>query len=46
MSYHIAKNGTPSICKAQPGKCPLGNQAEHFDTVEEAQIYADQLNQK
>lgn len=46
MSYHIAKNGTPAICKAQPGKCPLGNQDEHFDTVEEAQIYADQLNQK
>ena len=46
MSYHIAKNGTPAICKTQPGKCPLGNQAEHFDTVEEAQIYADELNQK
>jgi hypothetical protein len=46
MSYHIAKNGTPAICKAQPCKCPLGNQDEHFDTVEEAQIYADQLNQK
>lgn len=46
MSYHIAKNGAPAICTAQPGKCPLGNQAEHFDTVEEAQIYADQLNQK
>ena len=46
MTYHIAKNGTPAICKAQPGKCPLGNQTEHFDTVEEAQIYADQLNQK
>ena len=27
-------------------KIPLGNQAEHFDTVEEAQIYADELNQK
>lgn len=46
MSYHIAKNGAPAICTAQPGKCPLGNQDEHFDTVEEAQIYADQLNQK
>lgn len=46
MTYHIAKNDTPAICKAQPGKCPLGNQDEHFDTVEEAQIYADQLNQK
>ena len=46
MPYHIAKNGTPAICKAQPGKCPLGNQDEHFDTVEEAQIYADELNQK
>ena len=46
MNYHIAKNGTPAICKAQPGKCPLGNQTEHFDTVEEAQIYADELNQK
>ena len=46
MSYHIAKNGAPAACTAQPGKCPLGNQDEHFDTVEEAQIYADQLNQK
>ena len=46
MSYHIAKNGAPAICTAQPGKCPLGNQAEHFDTVEETQIYADELNQK
>lgn len=46
MSYHIAKNGAPAICTAQPGKCPLGNQDEHFDTVEEAQIYADELNQK
>jgi hypothetical protein len=46
MSYHIAKNGVPAVCTAQPGKCPLGKQDEHFDTVEEAQIYADQLNQK
>jgi hypothetical protein len=46
MSYHIAKNSAPAVCTAQPGKCPLGNQDEHFDTVEEAQIYADQLNQK
>lgn len=46
MSYHIAKNGAPAVCTAQPGKCPLGNQDEHFDTVEESQIYADQLNQK
>lgn len=46
MSYHIAKNGAPAVCPAQPGRCPLGNQDEHFDTVEEAQIYADQLNQK
>lgn len=30
MTYHIAKNGTPAICKAQPGKCPLENQDEHF----------------
>ena len=28
------------------GNAPLGNQDEHFDTVEEAQIYADELNQK
>ena len=46
MSYHIAKNGAPAVCTAQPGKCPLGNQDEHFDIVEEAQIYADQLKQK
>ena len=23
MSYHIAKNGAPAVCTAQPGKCPL-----------------------
>lgn len=46
MSYHIAKNGAPAVCTAQPGRCHLVNQDEHFDTVEEAQIYADQLNQK
>lgn len=21
MSYHIAKNGAPAVCTAQPGKC-------------------------
>lgn len=46
MSYHIKKDGTPDICRAKPGNCPLGGDENHFPTIEEAQIYADKLNEE
>jgi len=46
MSYHIKKDGTPDICRAKPGNCLLGGDENHFPTIEEAQIYADKLNEE
>ena len=45
MSYHIKKDGTPGICRAKPGNCPYGDLSEHFSSREDAQIYADKLNE-
>ena len=45
MSYHIKKDGTPDICRAKPGNCPLGGDENHFPTKEEAQDYADKKNE-
>lgn len=45
MSYHIKKDGTPGICRAKPGNCPLGGDENHFPTKEEAQDYADKKNE-
>lgn len=39
--YHIGKNGEPRICKAQPGKCPLGG--EHYTTINAAYQAAEKL---
>lgn len=39
---HISKDGVPRKCTAK-GKCKLG---KHFDNKEEAQEYADKLNQE
>lgn len=44
--YHIKKDGTPGICRAKDGKCPFGNESEHFPTKEEAQNYADKLHER
>lgn len=38
--YHIRKDGTPGICRATSGDCPLGGSASHFDSVDEAQEVA------
>ena len=46
MSYHIKKDGTPGICRAKNGNCPYGDLSEHFPSTEEAQIYADKLNEQ
>lgn len=44
MTYHIGPNGKPSICKAKQGNCPYESISPHFDTVEKAQLYSDNLN--
>lgn len=41
--YHIKKDGSPGVCTAQHS-CPLGGENEHFNTLEEAQEYADKKN--
>lgn len=45
LRYHIKKDGTPSICEAQPGNCPLGDETLHFGSYEEAQRFMDMKNE-
>lgn len=45
--YHIKKDGTPGICHAEKGKCPLGGASgteNHFNTQAEAQAAADKMH--
>ena len=44
--YHVKKDGTPGVCRAQEGNCPLGDSSQHFSSKEEAQDYADKVNEK
>lgn len=42
--YHIRADGTPGVCHAHQGRCPLGGASgseNHFDTKEEAQAAID-----
>lgn len=39
--YHIKADGTPGVCHAEKGKCPLGGANEHYSTQEGAQKAAD-----
>lgn len=43
--YHVKKDGTPGVCHAQEGNCPLGDSSQHFSSKEEAQDYADKVNE-
>lgn len=43
--YHISKKGTPAVCRAQSGRCPLGGEDLHFDSKEYAQKAADKMNE-
>ena len=45
--YHIRKDGTPGICHAQEGNCPLGGSENHVEaeTLEQAQQYFDDKNE-
>ena len=44
MAYHVSSKGTLTVCKAQPGKCPLGG--KHFDNETEGMEYLDNQNNK
>lgn len=44
MAYHVSSKGNLTVCKAQPGKCPLGG--KHFDKEAEGMEYLDNLNNK
>ena len=45
--YHIRKDGTPGICHAQEGNCPLGGSENHVEaeTLEQAQRQFDKRNE-
>lgn len=43
--YHIRTDGTPGVCSAEPGNCPLGSNTPHFDSYEEAQRFTDMKNE-
>lgn len=43
--YHVKKDGTPGVCRAEEGNCPLGDSSQHFSSKEEAQDYADKVNE-
>ena len=44
--YHVKKDGTPGVCHAQEGNCPLGDSSQHFSSKAEAQDYADKINEQ
>ena len=43
--YHVKKDGTPGVCRAQEGNCPLGDSSQHFSNIQDAQDYADKMNE-
>lgn len=43
--YHINSKGVPSICRAEKGNCPFGGDEQHFSNVNEAQEFANKLNE-
>lgn len=45
MKQHIGKDGTPKRCRATKA-CPYGSISDHFNTVEEGQAIADDLNEQ
>lgn len=43
--FHINNNGLPSICKSEGKNCSYGDGDFHFNTAEEAQLYADKISE-
>lgn len=45
--YHIKKDGTPGLCRAKEGNCPLGGSESHYSNLEDAEVAAQtQLEEK
>lgn len=44
MAYHVSSKDSLTVCKAQPGKCPLGGR--HFQDEQQGMEYLDNLNNK
>lgn len=44
--FHINKDGVPAPCRAQKGNCPYGGEDSHYDSIEEAQIAANKINEQ
>ena len=42
---HVGRKGTPKICVAKPCNCPLAPGIGHFQKAEQAQEFADKLNE-
>lgn len=45
QKYHIDINGVPAECFASERTCPRGGSQNHYSSLEEAQYYADFLNE-
>lgn len=44
MAYHVSSKDSLTVCKAQPGKCPIGGR--HFQDEQQGMEYLDNLNNK
>lgn len=45
VKLHVGYDGTPMNCIAQEGNCPLAPNMGHFTKPEQAQAFADKLNE-
>lgn len=43
--FHVNSKGVPAPCKAKKGNCPFGSENLHFNTIKEAQEFADKQGQ-
>lgn len=43
--FHIGVHGTPAPCNAEY-VCPFGSEKDHFSSKEEAQLHADEINER
>ena len=43
--FHINAKGVPAPCRAKEGNCPFGGMECHYNSIEEAQVAADRINE-
>ena len=47
MRYHLSKNGQPNVCKAAKNNCPLGRNAEHFNSPsDDRNFYEEKMSKE